>query len=99
MAFVSVRLASPAVHIRMSSQVLTSDTVCARIRVQKASLQNDWLQVPVEHCDHAGLKLINLVQFEIFRQMNNLGSLNRQANVKVRLQFLSVHSHKHVAIV
>ena len=66
------------------------------MRVEEASLKNDGLEVLVNIGDYTWLVLLNFIQLQILRQMNNLGSLKRQLNIKIGLHLFLVNSDKDV---
>lgn len=74
MAFVSILQPSPAVNVRVSSQVLPSNSISSSMRVKESSLQDDWLQIFVEESDDTGFVFVYFIELQILRQMNNLGS-------------------------
>ena len=96
MALICVLETSPAVNVGVSCQILTSDTICLGMRVEEASLKNNGLQILVNIGDNTWLVLLNLIQLQILRQVNNLRSLKRQLNIEVCLHLFLVNSDKDV---
>ena len=96
MALICVLETSPAVDVGVSCQILTSDTICLGMRVEEPSLKNNGLEVLVNIGDYTWLVLLNFIQLQILRQMNNLRSLKRQLNIQIGLHLFLVNSDKDV---
>lgn len=62
MAFVGVVVGPPAVDVAVSSQILTSDAIRSSVRVNKAALKDNRLQVFINVSNDAWLGFVNLVQ-------------------------------------
>ena len=66
-ALVRVVLTSPLVQIRVSGQVLSSDSIGASVGVDIAILEDDWLHVLVNLSDNTRLLLVDLIKSEELR--------------------------------
>lgn len=96
MTLVCFLSSSPTVDVGMSSQELSSDSISLGMRVDEASLQNDWFQVFVNIRDYTRFVLLNLFKFQVLRQVKNLSAIKRQGYEEVCLHLLSINSYKDV---
>ena len=65
MAFVIVSRATPVVDVRVGLQVLPTDSIATSVRVDKSTLQDEWLEVTINKGHNSWLVLVNLFKLEI----------------------------------
>lgn len=82
----------------MSCQVLASDSISSRITVDESTFQDDRLEVFVDVCDYTGLRLVNLIKFEIFRHVNDLLAFERDRDEKISVNLLRINSDEEVPV-
>ena len=98
MTLVSVALSTPVRHIRVRRQILASDAVSPRMRVNKATLEDDGLEVAIVVGDDTWSLLVDLIEFEILGEMLDLGAFQSQWSVEVCKHLLPINGHEDVLI-
>lgn len=78
----------------MGLEVLASDTVTPSMRVNETTFQDEWLKVLVNISDNSGFVLINFLEFQILRQVDDLWARKTEMIVKIRLHLHIVDSHE-----
>lgn len=97
-ALVAIIGTPPRTHIRMSRQILTSDAICARIRIHIAIFKNHRGHVTIYNGHNTWLLLVNFVELEIFGQMNDRGSFHGKGREQISLHLLCIHGRKKILV-
>lgn len=83
----------------MSLKILASDTVTSSMRVNESSFQNQRLEVSVHKGDSSSFRLLNIIEFEIFRQVNDLRPIEADMDVLICLHLFVVDSDEEFLII
>ena len=82
----------------MSGEVLATNAINTRVRIDVAILENYGLHVLVDRGDYTWLLLVDLVEAEIFWQVYDLRALQGQGQVQIGVHLVASHGHEEVLV-
>lgn len=82
----------------MSSKELPPNSICPSIRVDVAILEDHRFHVLVDLSHDSILGFVDLVQAQVLRQVDDLGTFQAERQVQVGVHHVPSHGHEQVLV-